>query len=64
MIGVVPKRVQRGYFACRHNGVGKNGRTCHFVTFDEVDIEQANLDIASGDTLAHKLARARRGEDG
>ena len=54
VIGVIPKRVKRGYGPCRHKGIipeGKReGKTCHFVTFPEVDLEQANRDI---------LARAR-----
>ena len=59
-IEVVPKRVQRGYYACRHKGVNKNGKTCHFVDFPEVDLEQANRDILAGRTRAHELAHARR----
>ena len=59
-IGVVPERVKRGYHACRHKGINKNGKTCNFVDFPEVDLDQANRDILEFNTLANELARARR----
>lgn len=60
VIGVVPERVKRGYHACRHTGVNKNGKTCQFVDFPEVDLDQANCDILLGRTRAHELARVRK----
>ena len=60
-IGVVPERVRRGYGPCRHKGIipkGKRqGETCTFVDFPEVDVEAANRDILEGRTLAHDIAR-------
>lgn len=59
-IGVVPERVKRGYHGCRNKGINKNGKTCSFTDFPEVDLDQANRDILAFNTRAHELARARR----
>ncbi len=63
VIGVIPERVRRGYFACRHDGVNKNGKTCSFKDFPEVDLEAANLAIMEGRSLGQRIARRRRGEN-